>query len=507
MLCDELALPITLLARKLLSDGCWPQCWREHWVHPIYKKKSRADGNNYRGVHLTAQMSKVIERAIGGVFIPWVEKVGAYGPRQVAYAKGTSYKDVLALNVCSWLSLMDRNFLVGLYCSDVSGAFDRVSCERLSAKLRAAGLHDRVVNFLCSWLDDRVSKVVVGGQTSPAEPLTNSVFQGTVLGSPLWNLYYADARKSVAQKGYTETVFADDFNAWKGFVRADDDDVEATMRRILSDLESAQQELHLWGAANQVRFDPSKESFHVLHRRFHYGDDFKILGVTFDVCLLMHTAAREIATEAGWRLQTLLRARAFFTTPEMMHLYKAQVLSYIESSTPGIYHAAVSVLARIDRVQERFLRNVGLDDVSALVNFRLAPLCARRDISMLGVLHKIVLGKAPKPLAALFPVVGAVDEPLIHQRLRGWRPRHTKQLHTEATFQSTDVMQKSLFGLVHLYNRLPQRVVDAATPRAFQGRLQAALKPLASSRTDGWQTLYSSGWRRMPRAQLHRLFD
>ena len=504
-LCDELALPITLLARKLLSDGCWPQCWREHWVHPIYKKKSRADGRNYRGVHLTAQVSKVIERAIGGIFIPWVEKVGAYGPRQFAYTKGMSYKDVLALNVCSWLSLMSRGFLVGVYCSDVSGAFDRVESTRLRAKLRAAGLHDHVVKFLSSWLEDRVSKVVVGGQASPAEPLTNSVFQGTVLGSPLWNLFYADARKSVEAKGYTESVFADDFNAWKGFVRTNN--VEGTKRAILADLESAQKELHLWGAANQVRFDPSKESFHILHRRFHHGDDFKILGVTFDVGLLMHTAAREIATEAGWRLQTLLRARAFFTTPELMHLYKAQVLSFIESSTPGIYHAAASVLSRVDRVQDRFLRNVGLDDVSALVDYRLAPLCARRDIAMLGVLHKIALGKAPKPLAALFPLIGVVDEPMAQRRVRGWKPRHSRQLFTEATFESTDVMQHSLFGSVHLYNKLPQCTVDAPSARAFQGRLQAVLKMLASSGTEGWQRLFSTGWRLMPRSRFHSLFE
>ena len=155
--------------------------------------------------------------------------------------------------------------------------------------------------------------------------MTNSVFQGTILGSPLWKIFYADARKSVNNRGYVESVFADDFNAWKGFVATVD--IEVTKRVILTDLEEAQRELHLWGKANQVKFDPSKESFHILHRRFHHGDDFKILGVTFDVGLLMHTAAREISTEAGWRLQTLLRASRFFTTPEMVHLYKASLKS------------------------------------------------------------------------------------------------------------------------------------------------------------------------------------
>ena len=40
--------------------------------------------------------------------------------------------------------------------------------------------------------------------------LSNSVFQGTVLGPPLWNVYYQDARRHVNDVGFLETVFADD---------------------------------------------------------------------------------------------------------------------------------------------------------------------------------------------------------------------------------------------------------------------------------------------------------
>ena len=109
----------------------------------------------------------------------------------------------------------------------------------------------------------------------------------------------------------------------------------------------------------------------------------------------MRTAARNIATEAGWRLQKLLKAMRFFTIPELVRLYKAQILSYIESSTPGIYHAATSVLSCVDRVQGRFLREIGLNELQALTDWKLAPLCSRRDMAMLGALHKLNVGRAP----------------------------------------------------------------------------------------------------------------
>ena len=95
-----LAWPVTLLTRKLPQKRIWPDCWRSHWIHGIFKKGSRADGRNYRGVHLTPQLSKVVEKAIGTLCITFLELNDAYGPHQYAYGKGKGYQDVLLINVC-----------------------------------------------------------------------------------------------------------------------------------------------------------------------------------------------------------------------------------------------------------------------------------------------------------------------------------------------------------------------------------------------------------------------
>ena len=102
----ELALPVTLLVRKLINEHCWPACWRLHWVHAIHKKDPKAEGRNFRGVHLTPQLSKVVKRAVGAPVLPWLEASGAYGHNQYASAKRRSNKDVLAIHVCSWLLLL-----------------------------------------------------------------------------------------------------------------------------------------------------------------------------------------------------------------------------------------------------------------------------------------------------------------------------------------------------------------------------------------------------------------
>ena len=97
---------------------------------------------------------------------------------------GKNHRDALAVNVCSLLLLLEDGFAVGLYCSDVSGAFDRVCKACLGAKLHMSGFPATVISFLETWLEDRVASVVVSGAKSEDQLLANSMFQGTVLPPP-----------------------------------------------------------------------------------------------------------------------------------------------------------------------------------------------------------------------------------------------------------------------------------------------------------------------------------
>ena len=142
-----LGRPVAKLTRLLLQTGHWPSLWKVHWVHPLYKKKSVYDANNYRGIHLSAQLSKVVERLVGKFLLPFLESTGAYEENQFAYRKERGCKDALALNVLQWVWWLAHNQKVGLYCSDVFEAFDKVSTARLLAKLERRGVQGQLLNF------------------------------------------------------------------------------------------------------------------------------------------------------------------------------------------------------------------------------------------------------------------------------------------------------------------------------------------------------------------------
>jgi hypothetical protein len=466
----ELAKPVKLLALRILATGVWPELWLQHWIVPLYKRKSVYLPSNYRGIHLTAQLSKVLERLLKLQIEPYLSNISAYGPRQFAYTVGRGARDALAMLVLLWIKALAAGSKIAIYCSDVAGAFDRVRKERLVAKLHAKRIHPQITAVITSWLQERTSRVVVGGACSDEMLLKNMVFQGTVDGPMLWNLFYEDARHAINEWLFEEVVFADDLNAYRIFSSNTDN------RCIDQAISNCQHELHKWGRANQVSFDASKESRHILSLTEPIGNTFRLLGICFDGALDMCSTVGELVADAGWKLRTLIRTRRYYNDADLIMLYKTHLLSYIEYRTAAIYHARRDVLSKLDEVQTRFLRDVGVSEVEALMEFNLAPLALRRDIAMLGMLHRAKLGLGPPQLRELFKL----------------KPGGYQIQDVYEDSGKSPLIRRSAWGLVAVYNRLGSGAQSILKVSDFQGYLQERVKKLiAGGNGDRWQCSYS----------------
>ena len=205
----------------------------------------------------------------------------------------------------TWILGFNVGEKFGIYCSDVSGAFDRVEMGRMIEKLNAKGTHSDLVRVLESWLRTRRAHVIVGGARGCELSLRDMVYQGTVWGPWLWNIFYEDARLAVHAALFREIIFADDLNAFRAFKLAmpNADVFEATAQ--------CQKELHAWGRANQVAFDPMKESQHVVSHVHPASSNFKFLGILFDCSLTMAAAVHEVVGEVRWKTATLMRSRRY----------------------------------------------------------------------------------------------------------------------------------------------------------------------------------------------------
>ena len=117
--------PVFLLCLQILETRLWPAMRLKRWIVPLYKNLSVYNAAGYRDIHLTVQISKVMERLIQRVFVYYFRKVDSLGPGR--------------------------------------GAFGKVCSERLLAKIRAQGAHPRIVPLIASWLRPRTALVAVGG--------------------------------------------------------------------------------------------------------------------------------------------------------------------------------------------------------------------------------------------------------------------------------------------------------------------------------------------------------
>ena len=258
-----------------------------------------------------------------------------------------------------------------------------------------------------------------------------------------------------------------------------------------------QEDLHKWGHSNQVTFDAGKESFHILSKVSTFGEEFTILGIDFDLKLNMYRVVDDCVCQAGWKLRTLLRSRRFFSLPELLQHYKSQVLSFIEYRTPALTHASTTVLAPLDAAQNIFLHELGISLEKGLLDFNLAPLCVRRDIANLGIIHRSLPGKGPEHFHSFF----VLDNSSQYYGTRSRSP-HARYLRDPYRGMGRDYLNRGLLGYIAVYNLLPDFAIEARDVKTFQSRLSRMLKDYVREGNEDWSYLYSA---RIPLFNFHPL--
>ena len=480
---SSLSRGATFLFRKMLSQGQWPDMWKYHRVAPLYKKGVVHKPNNYRGLHLTPVLSKVAERVINIPFRKYVEAIDAFGSSQWAFRRGRGCTDLVLLLLCSWLKDFQMRRKIGVFLSDISGAFDRVDADKMLKKLQRIGVCDVLLRFFRDFLAPRRARVAVDGAESSEFVLRDMVFQGTVFGPCLWNIFFADIHEPAERTGCRERRFADDLSTTKAFRRhVFNDDILDAMREC-------QHDVHEWGVTNRVSFDPTKENFAILASQGGQAQPFRLLGPIVDEKLLMHECVDKLYRRGKAKARALLRCQRFFSRWDLMMLFKAHVRSQIEWCNGAVYHAAPSLLRRLDSIQESFLCHLGFSNRDAFLNFNMAPMQLRRDIGMLGVFWKIAHGVAHPDFSALFPrLSGACPK----HNARSASRRHNFQFVDQCDGTQLAPFARSLFGLVKVWNLLPSEFVSSKTVKRFQSLLTGAARRACLDNSDGWERIFAT---------------
>ena len=114
------------------------------------------------------------------------------------------------------------------------------------------------------------------------------IYQGTVLGPILWDVFFEDVYIPVRKSGFKEISFADDLNSYRRYNGGVDN------KLMKKHAHKCQAEVHMWGKAKQITFEPTKESISIISNTDAEGPDFKLMGLWFDTALSMKRAVSDL---------------------------------------------------------------------------------------------------------------------------------------------------------------------------------------------------------------------
>ena len=192
-------------------------------------------------------------------------------------------------------------------------------------------------------------------------------------------------------------MFADDLNACQEL------ETHTSREAVETALQKCRTNVHKWGATNRVSFDAAKEHLLILHPSVSHGASFKLLGCMVDTDLRMHSCIEQLMSKIRPKITAILRTRGYYSTSELITQFKTHIWGLMEVNIGGFFHAASSLLKKLDDVQEQFLNKLGISPAAAFLEFNFAPPCLRRNIAALGLLHKRVLGKSHPAFERLPP--------------------------------------------------------------------------------------------------------
>ena len=341
---SELAPVLVQLFSLCLNTNTFPLCWKRAFVQPIPKKGSRSDPSNYRPIALTCVLSKIFETLLNSHFLDHLESHSLLSDHQYGFRRSRSTGDILSYLTDLWSSAL-RNF--GESCVvalDISKAFDRVWHASLLSKLPSFGFPPSLCLLLSSFLSDRSISALVDGATSSSFSVNCGVPQGSVLSPTLFLLFINDLLNCTSNSVHS---YADDstLHSSTHFKSAPSFASRVASRLQLSDSILADLDgISRWGHGNLVKFNSLKTqllhislsktppNFPILFDGSPVSpvSNINILGLNINNKLSWKPHITMVAKAASKKLGILFRLREFFSSEQLLQIYKGLIRPCME---------------------------------------------------------------------------------------------------------------------------------------------------------------------------------
>lgn len=471
---------ITHLINESLLVGKFPEKWKTSIIRPLPKVAAPISVNHLRPISILPAISKILEKIALRQILVHINKINVLPKTQSGFRKSHSTCTALVNLFSDLIDSKDKGRYSSLVMLDYSQAFDSINHELLLAKMHYYGFGKNSVEWVRSYLGDRIQVTKMGSETSAALVKRRGVAQGSCLGPVLFNLYTSDFPSCI--RNCTAHLYADDCQLHLSYVPLK---IEEAIYQINVDLQSVCD----WSKNNGLKLNIGKCS--VLHLAPHdliqtlcergvkvkmatesliVCNKVKTLGVVLDRDLSFTDHVNASIQRAVGRLRGLYRFRKLLPEPVKLELIQALVLPVFYYCYPA-YGNSISRedIQRIQRLQNTAIRYVfGLsrfDHISSFRNeikmFPMETVCMILTNSMI---HKALEIGEPQYLCERLP---------FRDRISQRSTRQSRQLHFPKVRLEVGRKSFSYFG-PKLYNDLPD-CLKSCSSYSFKSKLKNML--------------------------------
>ena len=368
---DVLVVPITHLINLSLSEGVFPDTFKQAIVSPLLKKHSlpKDDLSSYRPISNLNFISKVLEKVLHSRLLTHLESFPALSQFQSAYRKFHSTETALLRIHNDLLLAMNRQHVSALVLLDLSAAFDTIDHNILLNRLRSTfGISDTAFTLLSSYLCNRSQSVSIDNKFSSTLPLVRGVPQGSVLGPLLFSLYTTPLSTILSDSSIQFHFYADDTQLYVSFSSSDSS-------QSLTKLSTTLDLVHTWFCANRLAVNPSKTEYllignniqrsKVINASVYFqnltllpSDSVRNLGVIFDSNLDFKRHISSICRSSFYQIRQLRQIRSSLDRNSATILANSLVHSKLDYCNSLLYGLPDTSISRLQRVQNSLARVV-----------------------------------------------------------------------------------------------------------------------------------------------------